>query len=135
MSFLNIFSQLEFSEQTTEAMGSDAPSGGSSYDVFLSYNAADHGILENIARKLRDKGLEPFLDRWALAPGMRWRSELERALGSCKALAIFVGPSEMGSWQQREVDVALDLQSTIPDFPVIPVLLLAARLRWAFFAN
>ena len=29
----------------------------------------------------------------------------------------------MGSWQQREADVALDLQSKSPDFPVIPVLL------------
>jgi hypothetical protein len=29
----------------------------------------------------------------------------------------------MGSWQQREVDVALDLQSRSPNLPVIPVLL------------
>jgi hypothetical protein len=33
------------------------------------------------------------------------------------------GPAEMGSWQQREVDVALDLQSKDPNLPVIPVLL------------
>ena len=29
----------------------------------------------------------------------------------------------MGRWQQREVDVALDLQANCPSFPVIPVLL------------
>ena len=34
-----------------------------------------------------------------------------------------VGRGEMGSWQQREVDVALDLQSRNPSLPVIPVLL------------
>jgi hypothetical protein len=34
-------------------------------------------------------------------------------------VAIFVGPGEMGSWQQREVDVALDLQSRNPHLPVI----------------
>ena len=94
-----------------------------SYDVFLSYNSADHGVVENVARKLRDEGLEPFLDRWYLAPGARWRSKLEETLSSCKAVAIFVGPGEMGSWQQREVDVALDLQSRSPNLPVIPVLL------------
>jgi hypothetical protein len=44
-------------------------------------------------------------------------------LGICKAFAIFVGPGEMGSWQQREVDVALDLQSRNSNLPVIPVLL------------
>ena len=42
----------------------------SSYDLFLSYNSADHGVVEDVARKLRDEGLEPFLDRWYLAPGM-----------------------------------------------------------------
>jgi len=49
--------------------------------------------------------------------------KLEDTLSSCKAVAIFVGPGEMGSWQQREVDVALDLQSRNPSLPVIPVLL------------
>ena len=92
-------------------------------DIFLSYNSTDHSFVENIARKLCDEGLEPFLDRWYLAPGMRWRPKLEETLGSCKAFAIFVGPGEMGSWQQREVDVALDLQSRNPNLPVIPVLL------------
>jgi len=72
--------------------------------LFLSYNSEDHDVVEAIARKL-------------------WRSKLEDTLSSCKAVAIFVGPSEMGSWQQREVDVALDLQSRNPNLPVIPVLL------------
>ena len=102
---------------------SNAFTTASSYDVFLSYNSADHCVVEDIARKLRDEGLEPFLDRWALAPGIRWRSELEETLGSCKAIAIFVGQGQMGSWQQREVDVALDLQNRSPNLPVIPVLL------------
>ena len=102
-------------------MGSDASSEGSRYDVFLSYNSVDHSVVEDIAQKLRDKRPEPFLDRWTLAPGIRWRPELEKAPGSCRAVAIFVGPGEMGSWQQREVDVALDLQSRTPSLPVIPV--------------
>ena len=79
--------------------------------------------MEDIARKLRDEGLEPFLDRWYLVPGARWRSKLEDTLSACKAVVIFVGPGEMGSWQQREVDVALDLQSRNPNLPIIPVLL------------
>ena len=96
----------------------------SSYDIFLSYNSADHRIVEEVAHKLADAGLkELFLDRWNLLIGTRWRPMLEKALGSSKAVAIFVGPGEMGSWQQREVDIALDLQSKSPNFPVIPVLL------------
>src|SRR6516164_11643320 len=96
----------------------------SSYDLFLDYNSADHRIVEEVARKLADAGLkELFLDRWNLSFGTRWRPALEEALGSSKAVAIFVGPGEMGSWQQREVDIALDLQSKSANFPVIPVLL------------
>ena len=107
----------------------------SSYDVFLSYNSADHNVVENIALNLRDEGLKPFLDRWYLAPGARWRSKLEDTLSSCKAVAIFVGPSEMGSWQQREVDVALDLQSRSPNLPVIPVLLPGLRAPAGFSSS
>jgi hypothetical protein len=94
-----------------------------SYDLFLSYNSADHTLVEEIARKIRGEHLEAFLDRWYLVPGARWRARLEQILSSCKAVAIFVGPGEMGRWQQREVDVALDLQANCPSFPVIPVLL------------
>ena len=94
-----------------------------SYDLFLSYSSGDHSIVEDCARKLRDSGVQPFLDRWYLAPGARWRPKLEESLSTCNAVAVFVGPGEMGSWQQREVDVALDLQGKRADFPVIPVLL------------
>ena len=84
----------------------------------------DHRIVEEVAHKLADAGLkEVFLDRWNLLKGTRWRPMLEKALSSSKAVAIFVGPGEMGSWQQKEVDIALDLQSKSPSFPVIPVLL------------
>lgn len=34
----------------------------SSYDLFLSYKSADHLLVEEIAEKLRDEHLEPFLD-------------------------------------------------------------------------
>jgi hypothetical protein len=114
---------LKSSEERDRAVVSKVLTTESSYDIFLSYNSADHGVVESVARKLGDEGLRPFLDRRNLRPGMRWRSELEKTLGSCKAVAIFVGRGEMGSWQQREVDVALDLQSKFPNFPVIPVLL------------
>jgi hypothetical protein len=54
---------------------SNAFTAKASYEVFLSYNSADHGVAENIALKLRAERLQPFLDRWVLAPGLRWRRE------------------------------------------------------------
>jgi hypothetical protein len=67
------------------------------YEMFLSYNSADHDIVEDIAHRLRDAGLEPFLDRWYLTPGARWRPKLEEILASSKAVAICVGAGQMGS--------------------------------------
>ena len=77
-------------------IASSASTSGRGYDLFLSYNSADYRFVEDIAHRLRDAGLEPFLDRWYLVPGLRWRPKLEEILTSCKAVAIFVGAGEMG---------------------------------------
>src|SRR5262249_48009899 len=93
------------------------------YDVFLSYHWRDHDRVEAIARALRERNLNVFLDRWYLHPGRPWPQELENVMRSCKAAAVCVGPGEMGPWQQREMNMALERQTKESDFPVIPVLL------------
>jgi energy-coupling factor transporter ATP-binding protein EcfA2 len=92
-------------------------------DVFLSYNWRDHETVEHVAQQLREGDLHPFLDRWYLAAGQRWVSALEQVMNTCEAVVVFVGPGEMGPWQQRERDFALERQSRSPEFRVIPVLL------------
>jgi hypothetical protein len=93
------------------------------YDVFLSYNWRDRAAVEPLARRLQDQRLTVFLDRWYLVPGRPWPQALEAALHTCQAVAVCLGPSGMGPWQQRECDLALDRQARDPTFPVIPVLL------------
>ncbi|MCI0534071.1 MAG: TIR domain-containing protein [Verrucomicrobiales bacterium] len=93
------------------------------YDVFLSYSSLDRTTVEAIARRLHEAGVQPFLDRWFLVQGRRWRAALEETIQSCKAIAVFIGPNGLGRWQQREVDVALDRQAADAHYPVIPVLL------------
>jgi hypothetical protein len=44
-------------------------------------------------------------------------------MSACQAVAICIGAGEMGPWQQREVNMALQRQAHAPAFPVIPVLL------------
>jgi WD40 repeat protein len=100
---------------------------GNLYDVFLSYHWRDHERAEALARWLLGKGLSVFLDRWYLVPGRPWPQALEQILRACRAVAVCVGPGEMGPWQQREVNLALERQSTDPSFPVIPVLLPGAN--------
>jgi diguanylate cyclase (GGDEF)-like protein/PAS domain S-box-containing protein len=93
------------------------------YDVFLSYNSRDQTHAEAIARWLQAKDLKVFLDRWYLVPGQPWPQALEYALSNCGAIAVCIGRGEMGPWQQREKDVALDRQARDAAFLVIPVLL------------
>lgn len=96
---------------------------GSGYDVFLSYQRSHLARVEALALGLRQLHVEPFLDRYYLRPGHPWMQQLEAALAACRAVAICIGPGEMGPWQQREVSLALERQARDPSFPVIPVLL------------
>ncbi|MFZ4702430.1 MAG: TIR domain-containing protein, partial [Candidatus Methylumidiphilus sp.] len=97
------------------------------YDVFLSYHWRDQTPVHALAEKLRNQNLHVFLDRWYLTPGQPWPELLEQALATCGAVAVCIGPGEMGSWQQREQHYALDRQSREKGFPVIPVLMPGAE--------
>ncbi len=93
------------------------------YDVFLSYNSLDHALVERVAKELQARLCSSFNDRWYLTPGHDRVVALERALHASRAVAVFLGPHEMGRWQQRERAWALDQLAGREDFPVIPVLL------------
>lgn len=103
-------------------------------DIFLSYNYRDHDSVQEVARKLQTQGLSVFLDRWYLAPGHSWPNALEQVLSHCRAVAVFVGPSGLGRWQQKEKNVALNRQSRDPALPVIPVLLPGADPALGFLS-
>lgn len=94
------------------------------WDVFLSHNSLDKDVVEQIARRLRDRaGLRPFLDNWHLRKGDPWQEGLETALASSSACAVFIGPSGFGPWQNEEMRAALNRRVQRGDFRVIPVLL------------
>ncbi|HEV7404673.1 MAG TPA: TIR domain-containing protein, partial [Chthoniobacteraceae bacterium] len=93
------------------------------YDVFISYHSQDHAVVGEIAKRLHERGVTAFLDRWYLPKGRPWRSLLEENIAGSGAVAVFVGAQGMGPWQLREIDVALERQTRQAGFPVIPVLL------------
>lgn len=93
------------------------------YDVFMSYHWRDHPAVETLALALSEAGLRVFLDRWYVHAGRPWPQQLEGVLASCQAVTVCLGPGEMGPWQQREVNLALERQAREMAFPVIPVLL------------
>ena len=92
------------------------------YDVFLSHAGADKPAVERLATKLREAGLEPFLDKWHLIPGEPWQEALEEALDESRTCAVFLGKA-LGPWQNEEMRSALADRVRDHSIRVIPVLL------------
>lgn len=60
-----------------------APEG---YAVFISFNRRDEAAVVELAQKLVQRQLRPWLDLWDLTPGRPWQEEIETILdpGSSK---------------------------------------------------
>ena len=106
------------------------------FRIFLSYNRRDIADVERLARALTERGVTPFKDDWYLSPGEHWPSSLDRHLAHCRAVAVVIGASGLGPWQQREVYAAIDREvreraEGRECFRVIPVLLSEGALAHA----
>jgi hypothetical protein len=94
----------------------------STYHVFLSHSSDDKSLVEDLARRLRQDGFNPYLDEWHLVPGELWQEALEGALGKSDTCAVFLG-EKLGPWQNEEMRAALARHVRERHFRVIPVLL------------
>ena len=99
------------------------------FGVFLSHNPADQPLVEELAHRLVDAGIQPWFDKWHLPPGTAWQEALEDALNQSSACAVFVGPGGSASWQNEQVRTAIDrrVRQSRGEFRVIPVLLPGAK--------
>ena len=77
------------------------------YDVFLSYNSEDVDQIKQIANDLKDLGLHVWFDKWEILPGEHWNKRLYQGISESRSVIAFVGPSGIGSWQNVEVEDAL----------------------------
>ena len=95
------------------------------YDVFLSHSGPDKPAVEELARRLIRKGIEPFLDKWNLIPGDAWQEALEEALINSATCAVFVGSGGFSPWQHEELRAAIEnrVSGSRGGYRIIPVLL------------
>src|SRR4051812_18495337 len=91
--------------------GAPLPNSANGYDVFLSYSRADAAAAETLRTRLAEAGLHPFFDRYTLPAGQPWQPQLEAELARCRALVVVLGPSGLGAWQHREIQLGLDRQA------------------------
>ena len=97
------------------------------YDVFVSYSSRDRAMAEELANRLREAGLSLFFDRWCLPGGKPWGPLLEQSIQESASCTVLIGKEGFGSWQAREMWVALGRQGRDPAFPVIPTMLPGAE--------
>jgi len=95
------------------------------FDVFLCHNVADKPAVRELAQRLRERGLRPWLDEHELRPGMPWQRALEDQIQGIPAAAVIVG-TRIGPWQDQE-QAAFLRQFVRRGCPVIPVLLRGAE--------
>jgi hypothetical protein len=96
-------------------------------EVFISYSRSDSSAAQALRAHLTTVGMSTFLNRYALPAGQPWQPQLEQAIARCDSMAVLLGPSGIGTWQQREIELSLDHQAerekTNRPFPVLPILL------------
>jgi eukaryotic-like serine/threonine-protein kinase len=92
------------------------------FDVFMCHNSEDKRAVREIARKLSEEHIKPWLDEADIRSGSFWHTAIGQQIETVKSAAVFVGESGVGPWQHREIIALLD-QFDKRECPVIPVIL------------
>ena len=93
----------------------------SEFDVFLAHSSKDKAQVRAINKKLKQRGLKPWLDEEQIPPGRSFQDEIQRTIPRVKSAAIFIG-SQQGRWQLLELKTFIS-QCVNNRIPVIPILL------------
>lgn len=92
------------------------------FDVFLAHNHEDKGFVLAITGKLRQRGLNPWIDNEQIAPGRWFQEIIQQVIPKVKSAAIFIGPKGIGKWELMELRVFVS-RCVETGIPVIPTLL------------
>ena len=96
------------------------------FDVFLCHNSQEKPQVEQIRDQLKQYGIYARLDKYDFEPFRPWQDQLEEIISQIKAVAIFIGSSEVGPWAniemkeflvefaKRKIPMALVI---LPDYP------------------
>ncbi len=99
------------------------------FDVFLSYNSKDRIRAMKFARRLRRRGVVPWLDVEQMKPGDVWIDVLEKVLDSVRCTLVLISRTKYGPWQRIEVKKVLYSAVKRKGRLVIPVILQGAERK------
>jgi hypothetical protein len=101
------------------------------YDVFLSHAHADREFITELDQWLtRTAGFNVWLDARELPAGSLLASQLQRAIGQCRAIMIIASEEAVArEWVKIEYNAAMDERANDPAFRVVTLRVKGANLR------
>ncbi|MHC5933435.1 GUN4 domain-containing protein [Nostoc sp.] len=98
------------------------------FDVFLAHNGLDKPQIIEIARHLKQKGLNPWLDKEQILGGDTILEKVYEGITQSKTGAFFISPNGLGNFQESielytVINWFLTQQQKSQGFRVIPILL------------
>lgn len=76
-----------------ECLRLDGEGGRAAASVFMSYSRHDQVVCDQIARELKERGHEVWVDGEAIHGGDAWRAEIEKGIKKCDVFVILLSPN------------------------------------------
>jgi len=92
------------------------------FDVFIAHHTPDKPQVEDIADRLKARGINPWIDKEQIPPGRWFQDVIQDAIPNVESAAIFIGMTGLGKWEIVELRAFIS-QCVDTGMPVIPVLL------------
>ncbi len=88
-------------------------------DIFISYSRKDSEQAEELAERLRTRGIDVWIDKSGIEAAKSWSKEIVRAIDECKAFVVLISSNSQESQNvSREVGIASESKK-----PMLPIAL------------
>ncbi len=67
------------------------------HDIFLSYSRKDAAHADDLTARLRDKGLDVWIDRQGIEGAERWATEIVEGIRACSTFMVLLSPNSIES--------------------------------------
>lgn len=98
--------------------------------IFISYARPDGRVADMLQEKLRQRGIEVWVDRTRLVPGAAWPLNLRQAIDTCDTMLVLLSPRSLASeFVRREYTHALEAGKIVIPVLIAPVKAFPEALR------
>lgn len=109
-------------EEEVGVATSRAKSDIGQFDIFLAHHSNDDASVEVLGRRLKQRGINPWIDEEQVPPGQWFQDVIQEVIPKVRCAGIVIGREGLGRWQTVELRAFISncVESNVP---VIPILL------------